>query len=79
MILIEFDDDGTLKRTVSADRGTYQNEQWLLEGVSITEVTETGTRVERLTTRIWESEITLHVQVMPILDFLSFMKYRTGF
>ena len=32
VILIEFDDDGILKRTVSADRGTYQNEQWLLEG-----------------------------------------------
>jgi lipopolysaccharide export system permease protein len=56
--LIEFDEQGTLTRTVSADRGTYQSRQWLLEGVSITEVSETGTRVERLTTKTWESEIT---------------------
>jgi lipopolysaccharide export system permease protein len=58
VVLIEFDEQGTLTRTVSADRGTYQSQQWLLEGVSITEVSETGTRVERLTTKTWESEIT---------------------
>jgi len=86
VILIEFDDDGTLKRTVSADRGTYQNEQWLLEGVSTTEVTETGTRVERLTTRIWESEITPNLltldavkpESLPAVQLWQYASYLRG-
>ncbi len=56
--LIEFDSEGTLKRTQSAERGTYQDKRWLLEGVSTTEMTGSGTKVERLTTRVWESDIT---------------------
>jgi len=86
VILIEFDDDGTLKRTVSADRGTYQNEQWLLEGVYTTEVTEAGTRVERLTTRVWESEITPNLltldavkpESLPAVQLWQYASYLRG-
>ena len=56
--LIEFNDAGALKRSVSADRGTFQGDRWLLEGVSTTELTTSGTSVTRQTTREWRSGIT---------------------
>ncbi len=56
--LIEFDESGALERSVAADRGTFQGDRWLLEGVAITEITVSGTRVSRQTTHEWVSGIT---------------------
>ena len=56
--LIEFDESGALARSVAADRGTFQGDRWLLEGVATTEMTASGTQVSRQTTREWVSGIT---------------------
>ena len=56
--LIEFNESGALERSVAADRGTFQGDRWLLEGVATTEMTASGTRVSRQTTREWMSRIT---------------------
>ena len=86
VILIEFDESGTLRRTTSADRGTYQNNQWLLEGVATTRVTDTGTRIERLTTLVWESEITPNLltldavkpESLPATQLWQYANYLRG-
>ena len=66
--LIEFDESGALQRSVAADRGTFQGDRWLLEGVATTEITASGTQVSRQTTREWVSGITPNLLTLDTVE-----------
>ena len=56
--LIEYDESGLLASAVTAERGTYRDDHWLLEDVDITTVSDSKVSRSSTTTWRWDSSIT---------------------
>lgn len=59
--LFKFDDKHWLQSATFAGRAIYQNDHWLLERVVTTNLTPTGTSVERHATEVWHSSLSPHL------------------
>ncbi len=78
--IYEFDDKDRLRTSTFARRGKYEDEQWILEDIRQTEITDNGVRVEQMNLATWDAllspELINLIIVKPqFLSFIGLYKY----
>jgi len=73
--IYEFDDDDKLRTSTFARRAEYKDEQWVLEDIKQTEITDYGVNVKQMDLAIWEALLSPDVISLIIIkpQFLSFI------
>ncbi len=73
--IYEFDDDDKLRTSTFAKRAEYKDEQWMLEDIQQTEITDQGVNVKQMNLATWEALLNPDVINLIIIkpQFLSFM------
>ena len=66
--LLTFNDQRQMTETLKAERGTYLDDHWLLEGVSRTRLGDEQATTERLTTWHWNTGITPELLVLEVVE-----------
>ncbi len=73
--IYEFDDDDKLRTSTFAKRAEYKDEQWVLEDIQQTEITDQGVNVKQMNLATWEALLNPDVINLIIIkpQFLSFI------
>ena len=73
--IYEFDDDDKLRTSTFAKRAEYKDEQWVLEDIQQTEITDQGVNVKQMNLATWEALLSPDVINLIIIkpQFLSFI------
>lgn len=65
--LLTFDDQRRLTSSLRAERGTYQDDHWLLERVSRTQLSSEKAVIDSVTTQVWDTEITPQLLALEVV------------
>ncbi|RKZ49411.1 MAG: LPS export ABC transporter permease LptG [Gammaproteobacteria bacterium] len=73
--IYEFDDEDKLRTSTFARRAEYKDEQWVLEDIRQTEITDEGVNVNRMAHATWDALLSPDVINLIIIkpQFLSFI------
>ena len=78
--IYEFDDSNKLRTSTFAKRAEYKDNQWLLEDIRLTEITDEGIEIKRIKLATWDAllspEVINLIIVKPrFLSFIGLYKY----
>ena len=76
--LIDYDESGLLVSAVTAERGTYRDDHWLLEDVDITTVDDSKVSRSSATTWRWDSSITPNLLTLDTVQPKAFLRHSCG-